>query len=88
MKEGQLVQMLERQRVQQATSDAAKKLVDAAALEAERLVDATKEVEQTLIAVSAVSALSSPEEAQVILNHSTITAARCSASMYLTVTVV
>jgi hypothetical protein len=43
MKEGTLVQMLDRQRVQQAAADEAKKLVDAAALAAERLVDATKE---------------------------------------------
>jgi hypothetical protein len=34
--------MLECQRVQQAAADAAKKLVDAATLAAERLVDATK----------------------------------------------
>jgi hypothetical protein len=46
MKEGPLVQMLDRQRVQQAAADAAKKLVDAAALAAERLVDATKEAEE------------------------------------------
>ena len=46
MKEGPLVQMLERQRVQQAAADAAKKLVDAAALAGERLVDATKEAEE------------------------------------------
>jgi len=39
MKEGPLVQMLDRQRVQQAAADEAKKLVDAAALAAERLVD-------------------------------------------------
>ena len=45
MKEGPLVQMLDRQRVQQAAADEAKKLVDAAALAAERLVDATKEAE-------------------------------------------
>ena len=32
MKEGQLVQMLDRQRVQQAATDEPKKLVDAAAL--------------------------------------------------------
>jgi hypothetical protein len=38
MKEGQLVQMLDRQRVQQAAADEAKKLVDAAGLAAERLV--------------------------------------------------
>ena len=40
MKEGTLVQMLDSQRVQQAY--ATKKLVDAAALAAERLEDATK----------------------------------------------
>ena len=39
MKKGPLVQMLHRQRVQQAAADEAKKLVDAAALAAERLVD-------------------------------------------------
>ena len=44
MKEGPLVQMLDRQRVQQAAADESKKLVDAAALAAERLVDATKEL--------------------------------------------
>ena len=38
MKEGPLVQMLDRQRVQQAAADEAKKLVDAAALASERLV--------------------------------------------------
>jgi hypothetical protein len=37
MKEGPLVQMLDRQRVQQAAADEAKKLVDAAALADERL---------------------------------------------------
>jgi hypothetical protein len=42
MEEGPLVQMLDRQRVQQAAADEAKKLVDAAAFAAERLVDATK----------------------------------------------
>ena len=36
------MQMLDRQRVQQAAADEAKKLVDAAALASERLVDATK----------------------------------------------
>ena len=46
MKAGLLVQMLDRQRVQQAAADAAKKLVDAAALAGERLVDATKEAEE------------------------------------------
>ena len=48
--EGPLVQMLDRQRVQQAAADEAKKLVDAAALAAERLVDATKEAEETATA--------------------------------------
>ena len=52
MKEGPLVQMLDRQRVQQA-ADEAKKLVDAAALAAERLVDATKEAEETATAAAA-----------------------------------
>jgi len=47
MKEGPLVQMLDPQRVQQTAADEAKKLVDAAALAAERLVDATKEAEET-----------------------------------------
>ena len=67
MKEGPLVQMLDRQRVQQA-ADEAKKLVDAAALAAERLVDATKEAEETATAAAAAAAaaaLSAPEEAQV-----------------------
>ncbi len=49
MKEGSLVQMLHRQGVQQAAADEAKKLVHAAALAAERLVDATKEAEETAI---------------------------------------
>jgi RES domain-containing protein len=40
-------EMLDRQRVQQAAADEAKKLVDAAALAAERLVDVTKEDEET-----------------------------------------
>jgi RES domain-containing protein len=53
MKEGPLVQMLDRQRVQQAAADEAKKLVDAAALAAERLVDATKEAEETATAAAA-----------------------------------
>ena len=39
------MQMLDRQRVQQAGADEAKKLVDAASLAAERLVDATMEAE-------------------------------------------
>jgi hypothetical protein len=75
MKEGPLVQMLDRQRVQQAAADEAKKLVDAAALEAERLVDATKEAEETATAAAAAAALSAPEEAQVSLSGSTATAA-------------
>ena len=49
---GSLVQMLDRQRVQQAAVDEAKKLVDAAALAAERLVDAKKEAEETATAAS------------------------------------
>ena len=68
MKEGPLVQMLDRQRVQQAAEDEDKKLVDASALAAERLVDATKEAEETATAVAAaaaVAALSASEEAQV-----------------------
>jgi hypothetical protein len=67
MKEGPLVQMLDRQGVQQA-ADEAKKLVDAAALAAERLVDATKEAEETATAAAAAAALSPPEEAQVSLS--------------------
>ena len=55
MKEGPLVQMLDRQRVQQAAADEAKKLVDAAALAAERLVDATKEAEETATAAAAAA---------------------------------
>jgi hypothetical protein len=58
MKEGPLVQMLDRQRVQQAAADEAKKLVDAAALAAERLVDATKEAEETATTAAAAAALS------------------------------
>jgi hypothetical protein len=46
MKKGPLVQMLDRQRVQQAAADEAKKLVDAAAVAAQRLVNATKEAEE------------------------------------------
>ena len=57
------MQMLDRQRVQQAAADEAKKLVDAAALASERLVDATKEAEETA-AAAAAAALSAPEEAQ------------------------
>jgi len=64
MKEKPLVQMLDRQRVQQAAADEAKKLVDAAALAAERLVDATKEAEETATSAAAAAALSPPEEAQ------------------------
>ena len=78
MKEGTLVQMLDRQRVQQAAEDEDKKLVDASALATERLVDATKEAEETgtaVTATSAAAALSAPEEAQVSLNGSTATAA-------------
>jgi hypothetical protein len=78
MKEGPLVQMLDRQRVHQAAADEAKKLVDAAALAAERLVDATKEAEETATAAAAAAAaaaLSAPEEAQVSLGGSTATAA-------------
>ena len=75
MKEGQLVQMLDRQRVQQAAVDEAKKLVDASALAAERLVDATKEAEETETAAAAAAALSPPEAAQVRLSGSTATAA-------------
>ena len=74
MKEGTLVQMLDRQRVQQAAADEAKKLVDTA-LAAERLVDATKEAEETATAAAAAAALSAPEEAQVSLSGSTATAA-------------
>ena len=78
MKEGPLVQMLDRQRVQQAAADEAKKLVDAAALASERLVDATKEAEETATAAAAAAAataLSTPEEALVSLSGSTATAA-------------
>jgi hypothetical protein len=64
---------LDRHRVQQAAADEAKKLVDAAALAAERLVDATKEAEAT--AAAAAASLSPPEEAQVSLSGSTATAA-------------
>jgi hypothetical protein len=73
---GTSVQMLDRQRVQQAAADEAKKLVDAAALAAERLVDATKEAEETATAAAAAAALSAPEEAQVSLSGSPATAAR------------
>ena len=75
MKEGPLVQMLDRQRVQQAAADEAKKLVDASTLAAERLVDATKEAEETATAAAAAAALSPPEEAKVSLSGSTATAA-------------
>ena len=54
--------------MQQAAADEAKKLVDAAALASERLVDATKEAEETATAAAAAAAaaaLSAPEEAQV-----------------------
>jgi hypothetical protein len=50
MKEGPLVQMLDHQRVQQVAADEAKKLVDAATIAAERLVDDTKEAEETATA--------------------------------------
>ena len=62
MKEGQLVQMLDCQRVQQAATDEPKKLVDAAALATERLVDATKEAEETATAATAAAALSGPNK--------------------------
>ncbi len=62
MKEGTLVQMLDRQRVHQAAPDEAKKLVDASALAAERQVDATKEAEETGTAVKAAAALSPAED--------------------------
>ena len=68
MEEGPLVQMLDRQRVQQAAADEAKKLVDAAAFAAERLVDDTKEAEETATAAAAAAALSPSEEAQVSLS--------------------
>ena len=73
--EGPLVQMLDRQRVQQAAADEAKKVVDAAALAAERLVDTTKEAEETATAAEVAAALSAPEESQVSLSGSTATAA-------------
>jgi hypothetical protein len=79
---GQLVQMLDRQRAQQAAEDAAKKAVIAA----RNLVDATKEAEETSIAAVSAAALSAHEEARVSLSGSTATAACCSACMYLTVT--
>ena len=59
------MQMLDRQRVQQAAADEAKKLVDAAALAAERLVDATKEAEETATAAAAAAALSPAEDLSV-----------------------
>jgi hypothetical protein len=77
-----LVQMLDRQRAQQAAEDAAKKAVIAA----RNLVDATKEREETSIAAAAAAALSTSEEAQVSLSGSTSMAACCSVRMYLTVT--
>jgi vacuolar-type H+-ATPase subunit E/Vma4 len=73
MKEGPLVQMLDSQ-VQQAATDEAKKLVNAATLAAERLVDDTKEAEETATAAAAAAAMSAPEEAQVRLSGSTATA--------------
>ena len=48
-----------------------KKLVDAAALAARKLADATKEEEATATAAAAAAALSSPEKAQVSLSCST-----------------
>ena len=69
MKEGPLVQMLDRQRVQQAAADEAKKLVDAAALAFERLVDATKEAEETATAAAAAAAaaaLSAPANSMLV----------------------
>ena len=54
MKEGPLVRMLDRQRVQQAAADEAKKLVDAAAL-----------ASAAAAAAAEAAALSAPEEAQV-----------------------
>jgi hypothetical protein len=56
VQEGPLVQMLDRQRVQQAAADVAKKLVDAAALAARKLADATKEAEATATAAAAAAA--------------------------------
>jgi vacuolar-type H+-ATPase subunit H len=85
VQERPLVQMLDRQRVQQAAVDAAKKLVDATAPAARKLADATKEAEQTATEAAAAVALSAPEEAQFILSGSTATAACCSARMCLTV---
>ena len=64
------MQMLDRQRVHQAAADEAKKLVDTSALAVERLVDATKEAEETATAAAAAAALSAPEEAQVSLSGS------------------
>ncbi len=78
------MQMLDHQRAQQAAEDVAKKAVIAA----RNLVDATKEAEKTLTTASSAAALSSPEEAQVSLSCLTVTAACCSAHMYLTVTAV
>ena len=78
----QLVQMLDRQRAQQAAEDPAKK----SAIAARNLVNATKEAGETSIAAAAAAALSEPEEAQVSLSGSTATAACCSVRMYLTVT--
>jgi hypothetical protein len=47
VQEGPLVKMLERQRVQKAAADAAKKLADASVDAAKKLADATKEAEET-----------------------------------------
>ena len=63
------MQMLDRQRAQQAAEDPAKK----AAIAARNLVNATKEAGETSIAAAA--ALSAPEEAQVSRSGSTATAA-------------
>ena len=77
MKEGPLVQMLDRQRSLQAAEDAAKK----EAIAARNLVDATKEAEETSIAAVAAAALSAPEEAQASLSGSTATTVCNSACM-------
>ena len=65
------MQILDRQRAQQAAEDTAKK----AALAARNLVDATKEAEEASIAAATAAAVSAPEEAQVSLSGSTATAA-------------
>ena len=53
MKEGPLVQMLDRQRVQQATADDAKNLVDASVIVTRKLVDA---IGGTATAIAAAAA--------------------------------